>query len=233
MIYKWNELDFHHFEEFLKAFENKEEWTKKVILELQDPYSILFGKPRRVFIGYGINVEDYAQYNERFLKLVNIFKSGIPDFDMLGKDSISICCLTKDGPCITPLVGGQLNGGSFGIMRNFLFGEKSKEADLINSIFPEQSNSGPGIWYQKNEGKRVVWIPQKEGVSAKERFVRFRTIDLNDWKRLVDEWMVGVCEEISEGDLKKEDFEIQPEESKIIFNTINDYGFDKIFGDRD
>lgn len=230
MIYKWNELDFHHFEEFLKAFENKEEWTKKVILELQDPYPILFEKPRRVFIGYGINVEDYAQYNERFLKIVSMFKSGIPDLDMLGKDSISICYLTKDGPSIIPLVGSQLNG-SFGIMRSALFGEKSKEAETMSRIFPGES-TGPGVWYQKDKTLgRVIWIPQIKDVPSKEKFVRFRTIDLEDWKRLIEDWMNGNYEEISKDDLKKEDFEIQPEESKIIFNITKNYGFDKIFGD--
>lgn len=234
MIHKWNELDFYHFDEFLSNFENGDEWTKKVVLELQDPYSILLGKQKRVFLGYGIKVKDYEKYNERFLKLVNILQSGVPDLNILEKESLSLCYLSKEeGPVIVPLVGSDSKGGSRSVVRHMLFGDTNKEADIIGKIL--NADPGPGVWYEKDPDLgRVLWIPQRKGISQNNRIIRFRTIDLEDWKRLISDWINGNTEEISKDDLKKEDFEIQPEVAKMIYNiTQQNGGFDKIFGNKD
>lgn len=239
MIYKWNELDYYHFNEFLQKFEDGDEWTKNKIMEIQDPYALIIGKQRRVFFGRGIHAKDFKEYNVTFLKLIKALSSGIPDIikDFEGEDCVSMCMLSEEtGPKIIPLIN-RGDKSSLTYVRHTLFGEIDEEVLKISKILNKGgdfSNGGPQLWYEKNdEGSREIWIPHKENLPQTKRIIRFRTMDVEDWKRLMKDFLENNdFSEMTAGDLTLDDFVIMPETSRIIYKAVQDHGgFDKIFGD--
>lgn len=233
MIYKWNELDYYHFNEFLQKFEDGDEWTKNKVMEIQDPAVFIIEKQRRIFFGREIHAMDFKEHNKTFLGLVEALSTRIPDIkeDIMNDNCVSMCLLSEEfGPRIIPLVSGG-SRSSFTYIRHTFFGEIDKEVAEISKAISDTEPLQP--WYEKNdEGERELWIPQRKNVPQNKRIIRFRTMDVEDWKRLMNDWLEGNRSEMTAGDLTIDDFVIMPETSRIIYNAVIQHGgFSKVFGD--
>lgn len=202
MIYKWNELKYPDFKEIFLDFIDGVDWADNKIMEIQDPVKTAIGQSdNRIFFGKQINIYDYKDYNQAIINTLSALSSICPDgvFDesmLVSGTKLSMCLLDKkNGPCITPLVTDWMNSSmSSEEQMNVVFGPSFGETDKVNKYMSEMVKTPLILWYTKaKDGKKVVDMRYMSGKYYKpsEKFVRFRTLDFEDWQKLISKVIAG------------------------------------------
>lgn len=199
MIYKWNEVKYVDFIDFLvQILEEKEECFVNKVVEVQESMSIKVDDPgiRRVFIGNNINLESCDFSNKEDIELIFQLESIMK---MLKTDSIGVCSLDLDcGPQLIPLPFGNNN---INTLRGIFFGEK----ELIEPIFRNLIPKSYALWYFYKDGNKTIDIGNKGDYKPDQKYVRFRTLDFDTWKDMVQDWKRRKTELYVKDDLVKDE----------------------------
>ena len=225
MIHKWNELSYNYFREFFLQFaENKEDWTKGKIMEIQNPGSVVTGTRCRVFFGKDINVFDYEQYNSDIVEALSMINKMYPKSKASKNSSyqMSMCIMDKTfGPSITPVVTNVMDipiDEQLNVLWSTSFGETEKN----NKITKKFITVPLILWYSKEKsGTRMLDTRKDSGKYYKpdERFIRFRTLDTSDWKEFINNELSGKdVSYFTKDDLHKNDFSVAYNTSDLELN---------------
>lgn len=231
MIYKWNELDYEHFLEFLLGFYNGEDYAKDKVLEVRCLGAIAIDFNYRVFFSRSICIQDYEKYNKMSLGIVKIFEGLMPELRqiLLGRGVFSFCSFDKDGPHILPIDSRN----SLNSILNAKFGDSQentlKELDSIQ-IGDQFSSSRIPLWYENIDGNKIAHVGKVDKIpDNKSRLVRFRTMDFSTWKDIIKDWECGRgLGQLEEDDLDKDKVGLLNSEiSDIINKTIKEQYYGK------
>ena len=209
MIYKWNEIDLDMFLEVFDSFWNGEDWTKDLVLEVQNIPAILANySDSRVYFGKKISVNDFKEDNKSIINFLESAKGIITDDDLEHTTRLSMCILDGRQARITPV---SIN--SYDLIRS-CFGLYLKDGgNLFNYMSQLMS-----LWYIKVNEKKYVDTrknsPKK--YTDKEKLVRMRTMDFKDWMQLVSNYKSSGILNKTDEDFKVGDFEIIDNNSPSI-----------------
>lgn len=173
-FHKWNEITYETMKEVFTSFINRENWTKDVVLEIQDPVAIRVGKPRRFYLGSCINMRDFLAYDEPYVVLLERIseKKGLKVEDFFEDfHGINLCILEDKNPTIIPIFA------------------KEKQCEVILAtcfgdpgMTKEEADTSQVKWYIKDaEGQRYIDQSPQVKYSDKERLIRTRVVDYDKW----------------------------------------------------
>lgn len=215
MIYKWNEIDLNMFLEIFDSFWNGEDWSKELVMEIQNIPAILSDQgDSRVYFSRKINIYDFKEDNEstiNFLESAKEVLNGVDEHpittdtkEILYKNSnLSMSILLDDG-LIRVL---PFSISSYDVIRHCFGLCVKSEGSLMSYVADLMS-----FWYlkDKNTGKRKVDITKNSAkrYSNDQKTIRVRTMDHDDWRKIVEGYKKGEKMKYTEDDLKKDDFEV-------------------------
>ena len=181
-IGKWNEVTYETMTDIFRRFLEMEDWTKDMVLEIQDPVALAKGDPEcRMYLGNRIGIDGWDNYEEPYLDCIKAVTSvrGFDSSIMFDKDYIILCMLEGKNPTIVPIFTTD-EKMSKALLTAF-FGDPTIDsgpfADLIDTSSPK--------WYTVSEdGKRFVHLGPGayKKFPTEEKFIRIRTIDYETWK---------------------------------------------------
>ena len=194
VIYKWCETNYETFKDILLGFQKGEDFSKGKVIEIQDPLAILTdNRKHRIFFGKDINIFEWEDYNKdpcKKLRELNKETGGLVMEDLKGPGAFSICNLD---PTLGPIISPIRYGNSFGIGIHLFhrFGDVEYQEDFERT--PLKDDFPRSVWYLKKDGYILVDLRKK--VIGKypdsERMIRYRSIDLKDWKEITRSWING------------------------------------------
>ena len=226
-IFKWNETPYEYFKEILIGFAKEEGYAKNRVLEVQEPLGIKVGANlRRTFFGKKINIFDFESYNKNHVELLKKMQSMIPDMmlNMVNGDTMGMCNLDPvNGPKISPIL---TKDRGMDLVWSSMFGETALETKMTKMI----AEKAPCImWYLKDkDGNRLMDISPNSArkYSNQERMVRFRTIDFDTWKQMVEDWMIEGKDltEYTKDDLQAKDIAVIPKIAELLIDMKKTLG---------
>lgn len=213
MIYKWNEINLDMFLEIFDSFWNGEDWSKELVMEIQNIPAILSNQgDSRVYFSRKINIYDFKEDNESTINFLESAKEVLNGDDkypidtkeILHKNSnLSMSILLDDG-LIRVL---PFSISSYDVIRH-CFGLYVKGESSLMSYVADLMN----FWYLKSKdtGKRKVDITKNsvKKYDNNEKIIRVRTMDYDDWRSIINTYKDTKIIRNTEDDLKKEDFEV-------------------------
>ncbi len=187
-IGKWNEVTYETMTDIFRRFLGMEDWTKDMVLEIQDPIALAKGDhERRMYLGNKIGIDGWDKYDEPYLDCIKVVTSmkGVDSSLMFDKDYIILCMLESKNPTIVPIFTSD-EKMSKALLTAF-FGDPSIDgssfADLIDTSSPK--------WYTVENNERYVHLGADDykKFSPEEKFIRIRTIDYETWKTNITEFL--------------------------------------------
>lgn len=212
MIYKWNEISIDMFLEILNRFWEQEDWSKNLILEVQNIKSILYpetNKNFRIYFGNKIDLYNFKEDNKYLASFLNASKEILGEHDPIFETKLSMCILKNNKVNIVPVIDINIILSIVGITtfdNNYIPKiDKDKENNDI-SILPE-------LWYIKDKNGNRFLDTNKNSIDKydnNQKVVRIRTIDYSDWNDIVNDYKTGKELRGSENDLNKTDIKLLP-----------------------
>lgn len=182
-IGKWNEVTYETMTDIFRRFLEMEDWTKDMVLEIQDPIAIAAGDhERRMYLGNRIGIDGWEKYDEPYLDCIKAVTEvkGVDSSIMFDKDYIILCMLENKNPTIVPIF--TVDEKMSRALLTAFFGDPSIDgssfADLIDTSSPK--------WYTIGEdGKRYVHLGPEayKEFPIEKKFIRIRTLDYKTWKK--------------------------------------------------
>lgn len=182
MIYKWNELNFENFFEILNGYRNRESWSLGKLLEIQHispPINSDVKGNLRIFFDNG-NLDGIEWVKNYF---GNSIITALEDLVGELKNKCSVVLLNDGEPSIIPLFD-------------------MKEEHIFNLLFRDPDSPITCSYTRDNSGKPVPYDgSSRSKLSDKKRLVRCRSVDIEDWNRVINEDRGKLPEEWTKDDL--------------------------------
>lgn len=220
IVNKWNEIDLEMFLEIFDSFRNHEDWTERLILEIQYVPFLMIDKEtcfHRLYVGYMGEkffmehnkslMDDITKASSSFLKSKGAkvdenFSSFVVETmkNFINKDTISLVTLSSEPTTksrhidFIPLFRGSLN-----LFYKYL-GLKGKDYEnraVPVSIETPNRLSVMSYSYLKDttDNKIIINFTNKEIKETDniKRYIRVRTIDRDSWETMVDDYLNNNC----------------------------------------
>jgi hypothetical protein len=200
MIYNWNEINYENFEEVFDGFFNREPWSDGKVLEVQNILGSVAEplKTLRLYFSRSFSDSDIRLgLEEPMLNLLIGTNKQANLAEMMNRHNTMIMGTFINGRYrVTPVMRSNIDR-----IKMPLFGDLSKK----NSIKSGQELPLPAAWYTKSSipGKINYFLnSDKTNFSNKERFIRCRSIDRDDWRDIIDTFLNTGVMTHAEDDIK-------------------------------
>lgn len=203
MIYKWNEIDLEMFLEVFDSFWNWEDWSRELVLEVQNIPAILSNCPdSRIYFSRKINISDFRDDNKNIIGFLDSAKKLLEENgNELSNYNLSMCILDNKQVRIVPA-----SNESYDVIKT-CFGYCSGKNDSLLSFVADLMS----LWYIKKDGE--VYIDMKKGAAKNyknnQKFIRMRTMDFKDWLDIIKEYKTT-------GNIKEADEDFKMVDIKIV-----------------
>lgn len=202
MIYKWNEIDLEMFLEVFDSFWNWEDWSKDLVLEVQNIPAIISNCPdSRIYFSRKINISDFKDDNKNVLGFLNSAKKLLEDNNNeLSNFNLSMCILDNKQVRIVPA-----SEGSYDVIKTCFGYCSSKDSSLLSFVAELMS-----LWYIKKDGVKYIDMSKgaAENYKNSQKLIRMRTMDFKDWLNIIKEYKATGNIKGTDEDFKISDIEI-------------------------
>lgn len=210
-ISPWSNVDGKMMREILDNYLMNPEFSNK-ILEILRLRSIVFEPRIRVFLGQGIRMRDYPEYNLPQIQSLNnlrenLLKAGIPKEDVPDfVESVSSICFWEGGPRVTPLVKKEIDL-EYATLTSIsdTFGDSILYPEELKIKKERRLPLHLSFWMHIDEKRGKYVLPS---LTREKPIFRIRSIELEAWRKITEEYISlgNVCPDyISEDDIKLSD----------------------------
>ena len=186
MINDWAEIDVELFKEIFNTYLNHGGNTTEKVIEIQNISSICLGAgPRdecRIFIGAGLDPLEWKEDNEMVYKMYKSFlDAGLGDKMKNDLSILNVCYFQDGSPMISP-IGATKN--NIDLFLDTCFGNKEdiQKNPLYKTI---KDLDQTVIWYRRRKDGKINYVTSRPNISDKEKLIRIRAMDLDDWKTMM------------------------------------------------
>lgn len=192
-ISKWNEISYETFKDVFYRFVEREDWTKDLVLEVQDPLSISKGDHYdRMYLGTCIEVTGWDKFcSQPYIDILqSVAERNGETLEEAVKNPERKCVvlvmLQRKNPTVVPLLNGK-GGANYAALLAGFFGDTmglESDEDLLDVKNPK--------WYFKDGEERKV-DPRKnayKNYGPAVKLSRIRTMDYTVWKEDIDGYLL-------------------------------------------
>ena len=207
MIKDWVEIDVELFKTIFYSYLHHEGNSVGKVIEIQYIPNIWEASRSeeevRMFLGSGIDPFEFKDANETVCKMYeNLMVMGVTEVKEDLK-KLNICYFQEGIPLISPIGATDIN---VDIFLNTCFGN---DEDIVDSDMYKTFRSLDKmiVWFVRNSAGKIVYDTSRKTVPDNKKLVRIRSIDLDDWKKMIYEGITLRCfpDRYKKGDVKKED----------------------------
>ena len=186
MIEPWVELDVELFKEIFYAYLNHEGNSAKKVIEIQNISNISLGaspsEETRIFLGAGLDPFEWREDNEMVCLMYEKFvEAGMGDKMKDDLSILNICYFQEGSPLISP-IGATKNNTELFLDTCFGDMEDIEKNPLYSTI---KDLDQTVVWYKRNKKGKIDYVTTRPKVSDRDKLVRIRAMDLEDWKHMM------------------------------------------------
>ena len=207
MIKDWVEIDVELFKTIFYSYLHHEGNSVGKVIEIQYIPNIWEASRSedevRMFLGSGIDPFEFKDANEMVCEMYE--KLMVMGATEVKEDlkKLNICYFQEGIPLISPIGATDTN---VDIFLNTCFGN---DEDIVDSDMYKTFRSLDKmiVWFVRNSAGKIVYDTSRKTVPDNKKLVRVRSIDLDDWKKMIYEGITLHCfpDRYKKGDVKKED----------------------------